>query len=67
MSRNESPVTVASGKKNGQCNFSRDTAQKTLTFGESRWCLLGAPDTDIVYVHTVTDMERGFIAEDESF
>ena len=25
-------------KKNGPCTFSQDTAQKTLTFGESRWC-----------------------------
>jgi hypothetical protein len=28
--------------------------------------LLGSPDTDIVYVHLATDMECGFIAEDES-
>jgi hypothetical protein len=27
--------------------------------------LLGSPDTDIVYVHLATDMEFGFIAEDE--
>jgi hypothetical protein len=37
MSRNESLVTVDSVKKNGPCSFSRDTAQNTLTFGESRW------------------------------
>ena len=29
--------------------------------------LLGSPDTDIVSVHLATDMECGFIAEDESF
>ena len=29
--------------------------------------LLGSPDADIVSVHLATDMECGFIAEDESF
>jgi len=29
--------------------------------------LLGSPDTDIVAVHLATDMECGFIAQDESF
>ena len=29
--------------------------------------LLGSPDTDIVSAHLATDMECGFIAEDESF
>jgi hypothetical protein len=71
MSRNESPVTVASEEKNGPCTFSRDTAQKTLTFGESRWCcicalLLGSPDKDIVSVHLATDVECGFIGKDQS-
>ena len=42
MSRNESPVTVASVKKDGPCNFSRCSAQRTLTFGESRWCTICA-------------------------
>jgi len=29
--------------------------------------LLGSPDTHIVSVHLATDMECGFITEDESF
>jgi hypothetical protein len=56
MTKNESPVTADSVKKNGPCALSRDTAQKTLTSGESRRCclcmwLLGSSHTDIVSVH----------------
>jgi hypothetical protein len=43
MSRCESPVAVAAVKKNGPCTLSRDTAQKTLTSGESRLWLLVSP------------------------
>ena len=38
----------------------------TLVLYLCMW-LFGSPDTDIVYVHLATYMERGFIAEDESF
>ena len=38
----------------------------TLVLSLCMW-VIGSPDTDIVYVHLATDMECGFIAEDESF
>jgi hypothetical protein len=67
------PVKVASVKINGSCTFSRDTAQNTLFSGRvtlvlylCMW-LLGSPDTDIVSDHLATDVECGFIGEDQSF
>ena len=53
--------------------FSRGASRENVDFWKvtlvlylCMW-LLGSPDTDILYVHIATDMECGFIAEDESF
>jgi len=68
MSRNESPVTLASGRKTslhflarhstGNVNFRR----VTLVLYLCMW-LLGSPDIYIVSFHLETHMECGFIAE----
>jgi hypothetical protein len=50
MSKNESPVTVASAKKNGPCTFSRDTAYK------NRWLL--ESHAGGLSVHVITRFPR---------
>ena len=53
MSRSESPFTVASVKKNGTCTFSRYTAQKTMNFGESRWCSICSWGCSVPQIRTL--------------
>jgi len=50
----------------GHCTENVDFWRVTLVLYLCMW-LLHSPDTDIVSVHLATDMECGFIAEDESF
>ena len=52
MSRNESPVTVVSMKKNGPCTFSRDTPQKTLNL-KSQWCSICACGCSVPQIRTL--------------
>ena len=47
MSRNESPITVASVKKNGPCSFSRES------FGQSRWCCICACGCSVPQIRTL--------------
>jgi len=50
----------------GHCTENVDFWRVTLVLYLCMW-LLGSPYMDIVSVHLATDMECGFIAEDESF
>jgi len=50
----------------GHCTENVDFWRVTLVLYLCMW-LLSSSDMDIVYVHLATDMECGFIAEDETF
>jgi hypothetical protein len=71
MSSNELPVTVASVKKMGMHFLAGDRTENvfwrvTLMLCLCMW-LLSFPDMDVVSVHLATDVECGFIREDQSF
>jgi len=47
--------------KNALCTFSRDTAQKMLTFGESRWCSICACGYSVPQIRTLCTLTLPFI------